>query len=86
MLFICGELEQYDVSNLKDYMKIIIRHITNGNTIEERLVSAMGGNIIVTEADKIRAAGHSEGLSEGRAEGLSGRHSYIVKSSSDSKT
>ncbi len=46
-------------------MKIIIRHITNGNTIEERLVSAMGGNIIVTEADKIRAAGHSEGLSEG---------------------
>lgn len=63
--FIYGELEQYDVSNLKDYMKIIIRHITNGNTIEERLVSAMGGNIIVTEADKIRAAGHSEGLSEG---------------------
>lgn len=60
--FICGELEQYDVSNLKDYMKIIIRHITNGNTIEERLVSAMCGNIIVTEADKIRAAGLSEGI------------------------
>lgn len=63
-------IEQYDVSNLKDYMKIIIRHITNGNTIEERLVSAMGGNIIVTEADKIRAAGLSEGRAEGLSEGI----------------
>ena len=45
-------------------MNIVINHITNSNKYEKDLVSKMGGNVIVTEADKLFLAGKEEGLAE----------------------
>ena len=59
----------YDLENLRAYMAIILKHVTNGNKNEERLVNTMCGNVIVTEADKIYYSGVAEGEARGEARG-----------------
>ena len=50
------------------YIDMVIMHVTNGNKNERDLVNKMGGNVIITEADKIFFAGKAEGRAEGMAE------------------
>ena len=46
-------IDGYAYENLRNYIKMIIRHVANGNINEKELMNKMGGNVIVTEADKI---------------------------------
>jgi len=55
-------ITSYDEYNLRAYVNTIIKHITNGNDYEERLVNTMGGTLIVTEADKIYYAAKEEDI------------------------
>jgi hypothetical protein len=55
-----GFISSYDEANIRAYMNTIIKHVTNGNKNEERLVNIVGGTVIVTEADKIYRNGQIE--------------------------
>ena len=63
-------ISEYEYKNLLIYIDMVIMHVTNGNKNERDLVNKMGGNVIITEADKIFFAGKAEGRAEGRAEGM----------------
>ena len=57
-------ITEYDYNNICSYMNMVIKHVANGNKCEKDLVSKMGGNVIVTEADKFFFAGKEEGRAE----------------------
>lgn len=61
-------ISEYEYKNLLIYIDMVIMHVTNGNKNERDLVNKMGGNVIITEADKIFFAGKAEGRAEGMAE------------------
>ena len=53
-------IDGYAYENLRNYIKMIIRHVANGNINEKELMNKMGGNVIVTEADRIFWAAKEE--------------------------
>jgi hypothetical protein len=51
------------------FVNTIIRHITDGNKNEERMVKIMGGTVIETESERLIKEGRIKGRMEGRMEG-----------------
>jgi hypothetical protein len=47
------ELTDGETVDLMDFVNTIITHITNGNKVEERLVSVMGGVVLETRSEKL---------------------------------
>jgi hypothetical protein len=47
------ELTDDELVDLMKFVNTIITHITNGNKVEERLVSVMGGVVLETESERI---------------------------------
>jgi hypothetical protein len=60
-----GELSDYDYIDLTGFVNTIIRHITDGNKNEGRLVKIMGGTVIETESERLIKEGRKEGRKEG---------------------
>jgi hypothetical protein len=56
-----GELSDYDYLDLMGFVNTIIRHITDGNKNEERMVKIMGGTVIETESERLIKEGEKEG-------------------------
>ena len=50
-----------------DFIRIIIRHITNGNPNEERLVDMMGGTVFKTASERDIEYGMAQGIAQGIA-------------------
>jgi hypothetical protein len=59
-----GELSDYDYIDLTGFVNTIIRHITDGNKNEERLVKIMGGTVIETESERLIQKGKLDTLFE----------------------
>lgn len=53
-------IDGYALENLHFFMKMIIKHVANGNINEKELVNKMGGNVIVTKADISYNAGKKD--------------------------
>ena len=49
-----GRISDLEMIDLKQYINLIIRHITDGNNTEKRMVDVMGGEVFETVTDKIR--------------------------------
>lgn len=47
------------------FVNTIITHITDGNTVEERLVKVMGGIVLETESEKLIKVGEARGEEKG---------------------
>ncbi|MBR1865307.1 MAG: hypothetical protein IJ801_02245 [Lachnospiraceae bacterium] len=62
-----NELDDAQYSDIIDFIRIIIRHITNGNPHEERLVSMMGGTVFKTASEKDIEYGMAQGMAQGIA-------------------
>lgn len=52
-LFNGNEITANEYTNIYEFILTIIKHITNGSNIEERLVSVMGGKVLETASDRI---------------------------------
>ena len=65
-----GELSDSAYNDMIDFIRIIIRHITNGNSSEERLVEMMGGTIFQTQTERDIEYGRTIGLEQGLEQGL----------------
>lgn len=63
-----NELDDAQYSDIIDFIRIIIRHITNGNPHEERLVSMMGGTVFKTASEKDIEYGMAQGMAQGMIE------------------
>ncbi len=48
-----GSLDDSEYKDIRDFIQIIIDHITNGNKNEERLVKSMGGIVFETATQKL---------------------------------
>jgi predicted transposase YdaD len=60
------------------FVNTIIRHITDGNKNEERMVKIMGGTVIETESERLIKEGRIKGRMEGRKEGrMEGENALI---------
>lgn len=57
-----NELDDAQYSDIIDFIRIIIRHITNGNPHEERLVSMMGGTVFKTASERDIEYGMAKGI------------------------
>ena len=69
-----GELSDDELVDLKGFVNTIIKHITNGNKNEERLVNIMGGTIIETESERLIRLGRTQMIVElGQEDGLDDR-------------
>jgi hypothetical protein len=70
-----NRLDAYTGKKLIALSNTVISHVVRDSATKERLVSAMGGNIITTEVDLIYEAGKSAGIAEceTRGEALLGR-------------
>lgn len=64
-----GELSDGEMIDLMRFVNTIIKHITNGNKNEERLVKVMGGTIIETESEKWLRQGVQQGIQQGVQQG-----------------
>ncbi|MCR5754158.1 MAG: hypothetical protein K6G30_04990 [Acetatifactor sp.] len=65
-----NELEDAAYNDMIDFIMIIIRHITNGNSSEERLVEMMGGTIFQTKTERDIEYGRTLGLEQGLEQGV----------------
>lgn len=59
------ELSDAEMIDLCGFVNTIIKHITDGNKHEERLVKIMGGTIIETESEKWIRQGMNQGIQQG---------------------
>jgi hypothetical protein len=64
-----NRLDAYTGKNLIALSNTVISHVVRDSATKERLVSAMGGNIITTDVDLIYEAGKSAGIAEGETQG-----------------
>ncbi|MBR1740580.1 MAG: hypothetical protein IJ733_01675 [Lachnospiraceae bacterium] len=48
-----GELGDIEIVDLMGFVNTIITHISDGNSVEERLVNIMGGTVIETESERL---------------------------------
>jgi hypothetical protein len=64
-----GELSDYELLDLMALVNTIIKHITNGNKNQERLVNIMGGTVLETESERLYRVGKEDGIEAGREEG-----------------
>ncbi len=81
--------------NIKGLTQTVIRHITDGNENEERLVNIMGGHVLETLTEKCLREGREQGREQGLEQGLervnslnnrlieAGRFDDVVKASKD---
>lgn len=53
-------------ANIRDLTQVVIRHITDGNEYEERMVNIMGGQVLETITERSRREGREEGREEMR--------------------
>jgi predicted transposase YdaD len=65
----CGQLSDYELLDLMALVNTIIKHITNGNKNQERLVNIMGGTVLETESERLYRVGKEDGIEAGREEG-----------------
>ena len=68
-----GTLTSEEYVNLVDSTNIIIKHITDGNKNEERMVKIMGGRVLEPYSDQLIRQGYEQGLEQGREQGLQER-------------
>lgn len=64
------ELSDAEMIDLCGFVNTIIKHITDGNKHEERLVKIMGGTIIETESEKWIRQGMNQGIQQGIQQGI----------------
>lgn len=64
-----GELKGEEAANLVDFTNIIIRHITDGNANEKRMVDVMGGHVIETATERYFRIGREQGIEQGIEQG-----------------
>ena len=50
------EITDVELADLSSCMRVVARHITDGNEIEDKVVKAMGGEIIELPSDRLREA------------------------------
>ncbi|MBR1599912.1 MAG: hypothetical protein IJ661_13520, partial [Lachnospiraceae bacterium] len=50
------EITDVELADLSSCMRVVARHITDGNDIEDKVVKAMGGEIIELPSDRLREA------------------------------
>ena len=48
------EISDDELADLQDCMKIVVRHITDGNSIENKVVNVMVGVVYETASERIR--------------------------------
>ena len=48
------EITDVELADLSSCMRVVARHITDGNEIEDEVVKAMGGEIIELPSDRLR--------------------------------
>lgn len=49
-----NEISDDELADLQDCMKIVVKHITDGNSIENKVVDIMGGVVYETASERIR--------------------------------
>ena len=64
-----GELSDIEIKDLVGFVNTIITHITDGNRLEKRMVTIMGGVILETESERLIRIGRDEGISIGEKRG-----------------
>lgn len=64
-----NELTDDEMIDIMGFVNTIIKHITNGNENEERLVNIMGGTVIETESEKLIRRGMDQGMDQGMRQG-----------------
>ena len=65
-----GIISHSEVIILFGFVNKIIRHITNGNEIEERMVNIMGGKVLETLYDEAISKGREQGRELGIEQGI----------------
>lgn len=63
-----GEFTYQEMIDLTGFVNTIIKHITDGNESEERLVNIMGGTVIETESERLMRIAKDEGIEQGIAQ------------------
>lgn len=64
-----GYVNLYDTASIQEYFNIIIKHITTNNNNNERLMKAMGGEIIITKTELVYRKGYNQGIQDGFQDG-----------------
>jgi len=65
-----GELKGEELVDLMGLVNTIITHITDGNSVEERLVGVMGGKILETDSERLLRVGEERGIAIGEERGI----------------
>ena len=65
-----GLISQGEAITLTGFVNMIIRHITDGNEIEERMLKIMGGEILETLYEKAINEGKTIGIKQGIEQGI----------------
>ena len=65
-----NELSDEELTDLIGFVNTIITHITDGNSVENRMVTIMGGVVLETESEKWKRIGEERGILIGEERGI----------------